>query len=307
MPDRIRPLIFVLLIAFGVAACDSSSTPPATGSNGVAPRQEFEIEGKVVAVDKSARRVTLDHKAIPGYMDAMTMPFAIRDPDYFDILRPGDELRGVLVIEGGRSYIDSISVQRSEPMPAGAPGSTPDAGAPREPVIGEQVGFRLTDENGKPLLSDDLRGQVALVTFIYTRCPVPDQCPLMTNNFGEVARLLAEAGVGGDRAQLVEVSFDTEHDTPAVLRDYERRAIPDAASRERVRFATGEAEEVRRLANSLGMGYMRDGQAVFNHSLRTALVSPDGKLVKLYRGNDWKPADVVADIRAALAGAQPNG
>lgn len=292
--------IIFALILFGSAGC--STEPVTTNDRGVRPRQEFEIEGKVVSVDKQKRRVTLDHKEIPGYMEAMTMPFAIKDDFYLGILQPGDELRGLLVVENNLSHIEQIAVQRSEPMPPGAPGSTPAPDAPREPEINSLIEpFRLTDENDKPLISDNLRGQPVLLTFIYTRCPLPDQCPLLTDNFARVARLLDEVGVRANQARLVEVSFDTEHDTPAVLREYERRTIADPALRERISFATGDAAEVRRLANSLGMGYMRGDKAEFNHSLRTVLVAPDGKLVKLYRGNDWKPEEVAADIRTALS------
>lgn len=303
MPLKNYFFIFALIV-FGVAGC--STEPVTINDRGVRPRQEFEIEGKVVSVDKQKRRVTLDHKEIPGYMEAMTMPFAIADESYFDILQPGDELRGLLVIENNVSRIEQIAVGRSEPMPPGAPGSTPAPDAPREPEINSQIeSFRLTDEHDEPLISDDLRGRVVLLTFIYTRCPLPDQCPLLTDNFARVARSLGDSGVQADRAQLIEISFDTQHDTPAVLRDYERRTITDAASRERISFATGDESEVRRLADSLGMGYMRGDKAEFNHALRTALVAPDGKLIKLYRGNEWQPEEVAADIRAALAGANP--
>ncbi len=263
------------------------------------PRQEFEIVGKVVSVDKAGKRVVVNHEAIPGFMDAMTMPFALRDPFYLDIMEPGDELRAKLVVEDGRSYLDEVAVQRQTTIPGAA--TTPDTNAPREPEIGATVpGFRLVNEDNKEFSLDEFRGRAVLLTFIYTRCPLPDYCPLMTSNFGDIARLLAGAGVPADKVQLLQISFDPEHDTPAALREYEARNIPDKQRRDRITSATGAPAEVRRIANYFGLLYSQNPNGEIDHSLRTALIAPDGKLVKVYRGNEWKPEEVAADLRRTL-------
>lgn len=288
--------LFCLTAAFWV--CLSGCSAPSTSSErGMTPRQEYEFTGKVVSVDKAERRVTVNHEAIPGFMDAMTMPFALRDSSYFDILQPGDDLRATLVIEQGRSFLDGISVTRETPMTSGAsPSPAPDA--PREPEIGAAVpSFNLLGEDGKSFSLGDLRNRTVLLTFIYTRCPLPDYCPLMTSNFSEIAKLLSESGVPAKDVQLINISFDPEHDTPPVLREYEARTIEDKASRERIYFATGTPVDIRKIANYFGLLYSRNESGAIDHSLRTALIAPDGKLVKIYRGNQWKAEEVAADIR----------
>lgn len=268
------------------------------------PRREFEFSGKVISVNKTERRVIVQHNAIPGFMDAMTMGFALRDTSYFDILQPGDDLSAKLVVEQGRTFLDEIALTRHTPMEPG--GATPAPDAPREPEIGVPVpGFRLIGEDSKPFSMDNFRGRAVLLTFIYTRCPLPDYCPLMTSNFGEIARLLFEAGVPASRVQLVNISIDPEHDTPATLRDYEAKNIADKSRRDRILFATGTTDDVRRVANYFGLLYSQNATGAIDHSLRTALIAPDGKLVKIYRGNGWNPEEVVADLRGVIGEVAP--
>lgn len=265
------------------------------------PRQEYEFAGKVVSVDKAKRRVGVEHEEIEGYMDAMTMEFALRDLSYFDILQPGDDIRGLLVVENGKSYLDNLSVVSQSPMSGQDANAPRDLAQPGEPEVGAAIPrFTLTDQDGKVFSTDDLRGRALLITFIYTRCPLPDYCPLMTNNFGDIARLLAEAKVSADRVRLLAVSIDPEHDTPTILREYRARSIADSALRERVTFAVGAPDEIRRTANYFGLLYNPDGRGTIDHSLRTALIAPDGKLIKIYRGNEWKPAEVADEIKRAL-------
>ena len=284
-----------------LAALSACSAPPATQERGISPRQEYEFAGKVVSVDKAKRRVGVEHEEIKGYMEAMTMDFALRDASYFDIIKPGDALRAMLVVENGKSYLDQLSVVSQTPMNGQEATSPRDLTRPGEPEIGAAMsGFTLTDQDGKAFSTDELRGRAVLLTFIYTRCPLPDYCPLMTNNFGDIARLLAEANVSADRVALLAVSIDPEHDTPTILREYRARSIADSALRERVTFAVGAPDEIRRMANYFGLLYNPDGRGTIDHSLRTALIAPDGKLIKIYRGNEWKPAEVADEIKRAL-------
>jgi protein SCO1/2 len=61
-------LAAVLLAALGLAAC--SSRPPG---------ERYELRGTVVAVNPQLRLVTVAHEDIPGFMAAMTMPFAVKE------------------------------------------------------------------------------------------------------------------------------------------------------------------------------------------------------------------------------------
>ncbi len=250
----------------------------------------YELNGRVVSIDTSSGRATVAHKAIPGYMDAMTMEIQVEPPSAVATLTPGDRIRATLVVDDEHTWIEYI--ERLEGTDAGF-----DVDDARDPDIGALVPpFELTDQNGRRFGPERFRGRAVLVSFIYTRCPLPDYCARMTANFDEVARTLESRPLGRQTPwSLLSISIDPEHDSPAVLRDYAAAEAPSSGSFERWTFATGSPDEVRAVARFFGLSYeTQSGQIV--HSLRTILVGRDGKVAAIFRGNAWTVDDAVAAI-----------
>ena len=166
--------------------------------------------------------------------------------------------------------------------------------------------YRLINQDGKPIRIRDYRGKALVLTFIYTRCQDPNQCTLMSNNFAAIDQELQKQPELYQKTHLLSISFDPTYDTPKVLRSY-GAAYTGKYSEETFahwEFASGSADEVKGIAQYFGIRYYQDtpsGQEQVIHSLRTAVIGPDGKVVKVYRGNEWKPDDLVKDIQALLA------
>jgi protein SCO1/2 len=283
-------LLILLLISTGLACKPRHS----------ANEKRYDLKGKVVAVDKADRTATISHGDIAGYMPAMTMPFKIKNDADLEMLAPGDEVTGTLVIDDISSWVEiSTITEGSVPL-------SPTAGVPGEPKPGDEVpDFALTNQDGKRIHLAQYHGQALALTFIYTRCPQPDQCNLMSNNFAAIDRELQKQPELYQKTHLLSVSFDPDYDTPRVLRSY------GASHTERYsdesfhhwEFTTGSADEVKGIAQFFGMRYYHDTESGADqviHSLRTAVISPEGKLVKLYRGNEWKPEEVIADLKLLL-------
>jgi protein SCO1/2 len=170
----------------------------------------------------------------------------------------------------------------------------------RIPEVGDDVpDFALVNQSGKTIRLEQFRGKPLLLTFIYTRCPVPDFCLLMSNNFSEVLKQLQQSPQAFAKAQLLSISIDPEYDTPSVLHRYgERYAGKLDPTFQRWQFASGSPEEVRKAADFFGLSYnQKEGQIV--HTLQTVLIGSDGKIAKVYAGNQWKPTEVVADYVGA--------
>jgi protein SCO1/2 len=281
-----------LITALGFAACAKRHN---------SHEQRYELKGKVVNVDKRGAAVTIAHDAIPNYMEAMTMPFAIKDQWAFDVMKAGNRVQATLVVDGERSWLENLVIIEEATDSTG--GATSGAG----PTPGERVAdFALVNQDGKPVTLKDYRGHALVLTFIYTRCPLPDYCPLMTNNFAEIIKALKGDPPLYARTRLLSVSIDPEYDTPKVLRDY-GAAYTGETGRQTFshwEFVAGKRDEVKKIATYFGMQYWPDSGQI-THSLRTAVISPEGKLVKLYTGNQWKPADIVADLQAFKPDAQP--
>jgi protein SCO1 len=263
------------------------------------PQQRYEVRGKVVAVDKRGGTVTLAHEAIQGYMGAMTMGFVLKDQWAFDVLKAGQSVRATLVVEGENAWLEGIVVTE-EARPESTPSAPAEALHP--PPLGVEVpDFQLINQDGKRIHLHQYRGKALLLTFIYTRCPLPDYCPLLSRNFAKILEQLRSDPSLAASTHLLSISIDPEYDKPAVLRHYGLEYAGKSSPFERWEFASGNPEQVREVTGFFGVNYWNDrGQIV--HALMTALIGPDGKVRKLYRGNQWQPADVLSDLRSLPRG-----
>lgn len=281
-----------LVLSIAGAACDSR-----TESKG----DRYELKGKVVAVDKPASALVIAHEDIPDLMDAMTMPFTLKDPYWLEVAQPGDKVTATLVVDNDRSWLEDVVIvnEGAENTDATADGSA--AGEPG-PKPGDAVpNFTLVNQDGKKINLDQYRGRALVLTFIYTRCPLPDYCPLMTANFTQIDRELEKDADLGAKTHLLSVSIDPAFDTPGVLRAYaEGHGLKDF---KRWAYASGSGEEIRKMAEYFGLQYKEEGGQII-HSLRTAIIDPEGKIVKVYRANEWKPSEVLADLRSLNKPAQ---
>jgi protein SCO1/2 len=246
----------------------------------------------VVSVDAAAHEITINHKAIPGYMEAMTMPYKVKEDWPLKVAKPGDVLRGQLIVTDDSAVIDHLSLTQGSPN---APAST--AGQHMPPVGDVVPDFEFVNQDGKKVKLSSLKGGPVLLTFIYTRCPLPDYCIRMSNNFGEVAKQLQKTPAVWKKAHLLSVSFDPENDKPNVLKSYGKSYAGSIDPKfEHWQFVTASPEEVRKAADYFGLVFdPQNGQYI--HSLRTAVIGPDGKLIEVIHGNEWKPEDVVAKMR----------
>ncbi|MBA3243352.1 MAG: SCO family protein [Acidobacteria bacterium] len=264
-------------------------------SKNAGAERRFQLKGRVVAVDLTKGKLEVDHEEIPGYMPAMRMPFPLADTDVLKSIESGDEIQATLVVDDLGYRLEQPIITKA--LPGGAAAS--QAASAAEPQPGDEVpDFKLVNQDGKPTKLRQPAGRAVLLTFIYTRCPLPDYCPLVSGNFAEINRALEKDPALRDRTHLLSITLDPSYDTPKVLRSYgggytEKYGTETFTHWE---FATGEPEEIKRLATFFGLSYMAEKDQII-HSLRTALIGPDGRLVKVYRGNEWKPADVLKDIQ----------
>jgi protein SCO1/2 len=282
-PGRLLRLISIIL---------SASVPFIQGcSTGPAERERYEIKGKVVSVDRAKGEVALDHEEVKGYMAAMTMDFPVRDAEALKVMEAGDQVQAFLVVADDGSYwLDNPVITKGL---SGGPSAPPAGG--REPQPGaEAPDVRLVNQDGRPLSPQQFKGRALVVNFIYTRCPLPDQCPLLSANFAQLNSSILGDEALRKRAHLLSVTLDPEYDKPAVLKAYGKTYA--GGKFDNWDFATGDPAEVRRLAEFFGLTYKAEGDQVI-HSLRTAVLTPEGKLFKIYRGNEWKPDEVLRDLK----------
>ena len=281
-------LVSIALLFAGGSACRRHS----------ANEKRYELKGIVVAVEKDKHLVTIAHEDIKDYMPGMTMPFTLREEWAYEVLVPGDQVTAALVVDGSRVWLEDVVITK-ESTDTSYPKNA-DAVAEARP--GDEVpDYGLVNQDGKAIRIHDYRGKALLLTFIYTRCPIPEYCTLMSNNFAEIDRELQKEPDLNEKTHLMSISIDPDYDTPQVLRSY-GAAHTGRYSDETFahwEFASGTQDQVKGVAQYFGLRYFEGNNQII-HGLRTVIVATDGKIYKVYRGNDWKPAEVLKDLRTVL-------
>ena len=247
--------------------------------------------GLVLKVDRPGATVTISHDAFPGFMDAMAMPFDLQGAARNVKIAAGDRVRLRLAIKGGRSWLDRLEVLSATPVDAGLLQSP--AVPALVPVGAEIPNFDLVDQGGAGVSLESLKGKVVAVTFIYTRCPLPDYCPRMVENFRAIRSRFA-ARMDRDLV-LLTISFDPKYDTPQRLTAY---AAANRAGGPGWHFLTGDSARIERVCNAFGIQYWAE-EGLITHSLQTAVIDRDGRLAATVEGKDFTPqqlGDLVGSV-----------
>jgi len=287
--------IALVLCVFAASQCGGSKSES---------EKRYPITGKVIALNKTEKTATINHDEIPGYMESMTMEFKVKNDSDLDKMKPGDRISGDLVVTDTSSWIEIMAITQ------GGAELTPTTIVPGEPKPGDEIkDFTLVNQDGKPIRLSQYKGRSVALTFVYTRCPQPDQCTLMSTNFAAIEKELQQHTDVYAKTHLLSITFDPEYDTPKVMRSY--GASHSGRYSDEVfkhwEFATGTAEQVKAIAEYFGVRSFKDsatGKEELIHSLRTAVIDPQGRLVKLYRGNEWKPTDIATDLKSLVGNSK---
>jgi protein SCO1/2 len=287
-----KPQLFLafLILLFG---CHQNPAAPSSPGN----PKTFTIRGKIVSASNG--HVTLDGEAVPGFMEAMTMEYRLKDPGITSELHPGDRITAkVLADKDGDDYtnvrLDDIVVIAQ---------ARPDYKPPvsyHVPAPGDTVpDFHFLNQSDRTIHLEQFKGKVVLMTFIYTRCPLADYCPRMSRNFADLDKALAADPALYRQTHLLSVSFDPAYDTPKVLRSYGGAYTGNYTSEkfQHWDFAAPTEKDLPAVTQFFNVGVTPGDNNTLNHSLSTLLIGKDGKIAAWYPGNDWKPEDVLVAIR----------
>lgn len=254
--------------------------------------QNFEVKGRVAGFDMSGQAVFIEHGIVSGYRPAATSRFETGDSVQVGDLEMGDAVQMQVTVGAGNAQIDRLTKLPDNALPLhpaskGSSTQTPsDHSAALE--VGELVpDVTLINQDGKTVRLRDYRGQALVVTFIYTNCPMPKFCPLMSRQFTALQPRLKKSF--GNQAQLLSISFDPESDTPKVLTEYAKKHTDDLST---WTFATGKTPAELETAKEMFQISTMEKEGEIIHNLVTALIGPGGRLVWLWRGNSWTPEDI---------------
>jgi protein SCO1/2 len=258
--------------------------------------REYTLVGQILGVDVARLELLIKHENIEGFMPGMTMPFQVRDARLLEGRAAGDLIRATLVVEDAKAYLSAIEKTGSAPVDTPAPGPASSGFELLRP--GEEVPDQIfTDQAGRERRLSDFEGRALAITFIYTRCPIPTFCPYLDRQFAALQQRIAARKLQ-ERVHLVSVSFDPEHDTPAVLAAHAKKLAADPAI---WTFATGDRDEIDRFARRLGLTLVRDNPADIAHNMRTAVIDPRRRVVRIFTGVEWTPEELLGELERAAS------
>jgi protein SCO1/2 len=269
-------------------------------SAGTQAEQQYLVSGLVLSVDRVHKSMVVSCREIPGFMDAMVMSFPVSDAKALESLTRGAAIEFTLVVGKESSHAENVRVRgydsaEREPAKARRLQALEEAlRGPRRLAVGQAIpDFTLTDQQGRALHFRQFAGKVVAINFVYTRCALPEYCVRSTNNFGVIQKQFQKR-LGKDLV-LLTVTFDPVHDRPEILRNY---ANTWKADPENWRFLTGAVGDVQRVCDLFGVNYVPE-EGLFVHSLHSAIVGRDGKLVANLEGNEFT-AQQFADLLTSV-------
>lgn len=282
----LRPAI-LLAICLAIVGCGRSEKTAI---------RRYDVRGIVRSIAPDRSTVDVEHEEIRGFMPSMTMPFTPRDAKEIANLRINDAI--AFRIEVTDSNVWMTNVRQIAASDLKLPSATPTAAAKSAAASlrvkeGDVMPvFDLTNERGEHVSVETYRGRPFVLTFIFTRCPMPNFCPRMSNNFAELQTAIQHGTGALAETRLLSITLDPQYDTPGILKQYGEHAGADPKI---WNFATGAPSEIDDLTHAFAV-YRQNESGTISHGLTTALVDANGTVVKIARGNGWTPEEFVAAI-----------
>ena len=298
----VRLLLLPALAALAATPCQGASETNGAATGIIlegATQQVFQVKGVIKELKPDGKTVDIRHEEIPNYMPAMTMPFEAKEPKELTGLKAGDAVLFRMTVTSSEVWIDQV-----RKLAPPAPTELPSRGTFRfvrdvEPLqVGDPLPqYHFTNELGQAVSTKQFSGQALAITFIFTRCPLPNFCPRMSSNFAEAQEKLLKLPNGPTNWHLLTISFDPDFDTPVILRAYSQRF---GANARHWSFLTGDQIDISAISEQFGQMFWRD-QGALNHNLRTVVVDASGRVQKIFEGNKWTSQELVAEMLKGAA------
>jgi protein SCO1/2 len=255
----------------------------------------FPLKGRVVSIDTTAHRIMIAHEEIPDYMKAMTMPFKVKNPTFMTKVAPGDSVIATLAVSRTESWLETVEkVSGSKPVKVL---SADDILLAHLYKVGDTIpDYPLTNQSGHRIRFSDFRGKVVALTFVYTRCPLPDFCLRMSDHFARLQKALKQDKTIAGQWHLVTISFDPKFDTPAVLASYAGSYTADLSTWD---FATDSLSTITKLTDGFGLSFAAE-EGLITHNLRTVVIDKNGAINEIVKGNEWTVDEIEKTMRSLM-------
>jgi protein SCO1/2 len=309
-----RRIVVAMVVALGLAGTGLSCRqdraavpPPPTAVVPATNPHLYQVKGVVKELEPEKRKVKITHEEIPGYMEAMTMLFDVKDARELEGLQPGDTVSFRMIVTEADGWIDQVKKIDGPrtPLPTTDPAIFRRVREVDPLVVGDALpDYTFTNSAGQVVRLSDYKGQALAFTFIFTRCPFPTFCPRLNADFAEAQAKLKSLPDGPTNWHLLSITIDPAYDTPQRLAEYATLYHPDTAHWD---FVTGDLTDITAIGEQFGLQFWREKpNEPINHNVRTVVVDAAGRVQWVTSDNEWKPDLLVEQILKAAA-VKPQG
>ncbi len=260
-----------------------------------ASNKSYPAQGIVEKIAPDLREVTINHQAIPGYMMAMTMDFPVQNTNELSGISSGDQITFTLVVNKDNDWVENIHrTGQTAQIATNTPVTMLSELDPGDLL----PDGNLTAEDSRQIHFSDFRGKALAFTFFFTRCPLPNFCPLMNRNFSAARDLISSKPNAPTNWEFLSISFDPANDTPEVLTSF--GGFYRHGDSSHWLFASAPTNTLAMLGPSLDLMVVHQDQSI-THNLRTVVLDTHGRIYKQFDGNQWTPEDLADAVTKAAS------
>lgn len=256
----------------------------------------YNVRGVVQEIRNEGKVLVIDHEEIPGYMRQMIMPFKVADQQAEVDLAPGDEIEFVYQVEDVTSRIFDIKKTGvTKEVKLGSADDIPDPDDVKILSVGDVLpDYEFTDQDGKDVKLSSWRGMPIAMSFVFSRCPVPEYCPAMMRNFNEVEEALKNDPDAPEQWKLLSISFDTWMESPETMKAYGEAYGRDSGQWSLL--STDHCCTIHEIAGNVGLKFA-DKDGSFIHNLRTVVLDGEGRIVRIFTDETWQVSELIAEMK----------
>ena len=254
--------------------------------------EKYNVTGVIKDIKQEENRLLIDHDEIPGFMVKMVMYFNLDSSVDINEFSINDSVNFDLIVTKNTSYtLNYLNLGKSSIIEDDF--WDEDNDEYKQLTIGETIDDAtfLTIDN-KSLSLSDIESEFILMSFIFSKCPMPNMCPasIVKNQF------LANNFINEDITFLI-ISFDYIYDTPTVLKN-----IYGNLNKDNLIFLSSytRINDIFKLTQQVGVAFWGVEENNIGHNMKSVLIDKNLKLMNSFDGMDWKPGDVKKDIENIL-------
>ena len=262
--------------------------------NSCSSDKEYDVVGVVIDKFPGRNELSIHHDEIPNFMMAMTMNFKLAKHLNTSAFEIGDSVHFKLFIGENDIYSDYFQIIDNVEI---NPHQEDDWFSDDEEYSSIRIGDKFSDatfmdyDNNEVKISD-FNNQFMFITFIFTRCPIPNMCPALIYK----QKYIADKFKNSDNLKVLTVSFDYLYDTPEILK--KKFSIMKSNNDNWLFLSScGQVNDLYMLTKQSSFAFWGVEKNDIGHNMRTILIGPDRKFLKYYDGNEWSVKDAYDDIK----------